>query len=183
MQLSHCLNRSRADQQRGSSSDILPESSKSHSLLHALAFFLSVIGYNGLVFYEAKKAAEISGKPLLNVGCKAAYTKSSDVNLDIIPRKVPRFIRGDIQNLYMFEDKQFGAVYASHVLEHVEDPDAALSELDRVADKVFIITPLPLWPWTWLHPGHKWVLWGTRKVCRIPRFRMNSKDISSNTTK
>ena len=142
-------------------------------LRHALAFLMAAFGYNGMVFREAKRTAEIIGKPLLNVGCKRAYTDSSDINLDIVPREVPRFICGDIQNLIMFDDKQFGAAYASHVLEHVDDPDTALRELHRVDDNVFVITPIPLWPWAWFHPDHKWILWGTRKVCRTPRFRNN----------
>lgn len=135
-----------------------------------LAGLLAAAGYNGLIFSEAKKAAEVSGKPLLNVGCKQAYTETSDINLDIVSRNVPRFMHGDIQNLNMFGYKQFGAVYASHVLEHIEDPDTALRELHRVAEKVFVITPLPIWPWAWLHPDHKWILWRTRKVCRVPHF-------------
>ncbi len=143
---------------------------KSNRLRRKLAFLLSAFGYNGSIFNEARKAAEISGKPLLNVGCKSSYTESSDVNLDLIPRKVPRFVRGDIQNLSMFADKQFGAVYASHVLEHIEDTDAALSELHRVAENVFVITPLPFWPWAWLHPEHRWLFWGTKKLCRIPYY-------------
>ena len=142
-------------------------------LRHALASLIAAFGYNGLVFREAKRTAEIAGKPLLNVGCKRSYTDDSDINLDIVPRKVPRFIRGDIQNLSMFDDKQFGAAYASHVLEHVDDPDAALSELYRVAERVFVITPLPVYPGAWFHPEHKWVFWGTRKICRIPRFGSN----------
>ncbi|MFC1961591.1 methyltransferase domain-containing protein [Chloroflexota bacterium] len=81
------------------------------------------------------------------MGCKSIYTDSSDVNLDIVARDVPHFVLGDIQNLEMFADKQFGAVYASHVLEHVEEPDTALRELSRVAEYVFVITPLPFFPW------------------------------------
>jgi len=147
--------------------------SKRERLRSALTFFVAALGYNGLVFHEAKKAAEKVNKPLLNVGCKSVYTTESDINLDIVPREVPRFVRGDIQNLHMFTDRQFGAVYASHVLEHVEDPDTALYELHRVADAVFVITPLLIFPWAWLHPEHRWVFWGTRKVCRVPHFWRN----------
>ncbi|MFC2058291.1 methyltransferase domain-containing protein [Chloroflexota bacterium] len=138
---------------------------------HLIAYCVAaIIGYNGLVFREAKRAARAAGKPLLNAGCKLTYTEKSDVNCDIVHRAVPRFVRGDIQNLEMFSDKQFGAVYASHVLEHVENPEIALKELDRVADNTFVITPLPIWPWSWLHPHHRWIFWGTRKICRIPRL-------------
>lgn len=134
----------------------------------ALARLLAGFGYNGLVFRKAKRAAESRGKPLLNAGCKSVYAELSDVNLDIVARDVPRFVRGDIQNLKMFADKEFGAVYASHVLEHVGDPDAAVAELHRIAEHVFVITPLPFLPWAWFHPGHKWILWGTRELCRNP---------------
>lgn len=137
-------------------------------LYEILARLLAVLGYSGLVFRKAKRAAESCGKPLLNAGCKSVYAESSDVNLDIVARDVPRFVKGDIQNLKMFADKEFGAVYASHVLEHVEDPDLALAELRRIAEHVFVITPLPFLPWAWFHPGHKWILWGTRKLCRNP---------------
>lgn len=148
-------------------------SNKWYKLRCALAFFLAAMGYSGLVFREAKRAARVAGKPLLNVGCKRVYTDASDVNLDIVQREVPHFIRGDIQNLEMFDYREFGAAFASHVLEHVDDPDIAMSELHRVAENVFIITPLPVWPWAWLYPGHKWVFWGTRKICRLPRSRRN----------
>jgi len=133
-------------------------------------YSLVALGYRRPIFNRAKRAARKAGKPLLNAGCGSAYTESSDVNLDIIARGVPNFVHGDIQDLSMFKNKQFGAVYASHVLEHVEDPNAALLELNRVAENVFIITPLPLWPSAWLHPDHKWVFWGTKRITRTPRF-------------
>jgi len=141
-----------------------------------LMFVAVSFGWNRPFFNTAKRAARASGKPLLNVGCKAVYTSECDVNLDIVPRRVPRFVQGDIQDLHMFRDKQFGAVFASHVLEHVEDPDKALSELRRVAEGVFIISPLPLWPWTYLHPEHRWLFWGSRKLCRYHNpFRLLSR--------
>jgi ubiquinone/menaquinone biosynthesis C-methylase UbiE len=62
---------------------------------------------------------------------------------------------GDAHKL-PFPDKAFGAVIASHVIEHVKDPVTALNELDRVADEVFVITPRWWAPHTWLHPGHRW---------------------------
>ena len=137
---------------------------------YVLAHILAALGYNRLIFNEAKSAARTVNKPLLNAGCKTVFTDSSDINLDIVPRDVPRFILGDIQDLNMFRNKQIGAVYASHVLEHVEDPDAALQELHRVADNVFVITPLPIFPWTWLHPDHKWIMWDTTRICRLPQI-------------
>lgn len=148
-----------------------------------LIYFLAGFGYRQLIFNRSKRASRKAGKPLLNAGCGYAYTELSDVNLDIITREVPNFVCGDIQDLSVFKNKQFGAVYASHVLEHVEDPDAALLELNRVAENVFIITPIPLGPGAWLHPDHKWVFWGTKKIARIPRFLRHDANAASDSRK
>ena len=133
-----------------------------------LVRFLLTFGYKRPIFDQAREAALKAGKPLLNAGCGAAYTELSDVNVDIVPKEANNFVLGDIQNQSMFREKQFGAVFASHVVEHVEDLDTALAELYRVADNVFIITPFPLWPWAWLYPGHRWVLWEGTKVAATP---------------
>ncbi len=130
---------------------------------------LAHLGYKRPIFNKAREVATRTGKPLLNVGCGSAYTKHSDVNLDIRKKEVPNFVRGDIQDLSMFKDKEFGAVFASHVIEHTNNPDAALSELHRVADNVFLITPLPFWPSAWLGYGHKWLFWKESKICKVPK--------------
>jgi SAM-dependent methyltransferase len=139
-----------------------------HTLKDTCSRLLTIFGYKRPTFIRAREAALQTGKPLLNAGCGAAYTELSDINLDIEPKEISNFIHGDIQNLSAFKEKQFGAVYASHVVEHVEDLDAALAELNRVADHVFIITPFPLWPWAWLWPGHKWVLWEGKRMAATP---------------
>jgi hypothetical protein len=135
-----------------------------------LKWICAAFGYKRPILQQAKEVAEKNGKPLLNAGCGSAYTELCDVNLDIDKQTVPNFVVGDIQDLRMFGNKQFGAAYASHVIEHVEKPEAALRELSRVADEVFVITPLPIWPSAWLDPDHKWIFWGTKKVGRIPPF-------------
>jgi SAM-dependent methyltransferase len=135
---------------------------------HLIARAATAFGYKRLIFEEAKNAARSARKPLLNAGCGNAYIEQSDVNMDAAQKRVANFVNGDIQNMWMFHDKQFGAVYASHVLEHVEDPDAALKELHRVADAVFVITPLPFWPSAWLGHGHKWVFWHRKRICKVP---------------
>lgn len=109
------------------------------------------------VFKMAKDYANSVGKPLLNVGCKARFVQESDVNIDVVPRDAPNFVLADVQNLSMFKDKQFGSAFVSHVLEHIDNPDLAISELKRVADKVFVVLPHPLSPNAWLWIGHKWV--------------------------
>lgn len=136
----------------------------------SLKWMCAAFGYKRPILQEAREVASESGKPLLNAGCGSSYTKLSDVNLDIKRKPVPNFVLGDIQNLWMFGNKQFGAAYVSHVIEHVEKPEVALQELNRVAEVVFVITPLPIWPSAWIDPDHKWIFWGVRKIARIPRF-------------
>ena len=141
-----------------------------YQVKRVLIYFVTAFGYKRPIFNLAKKAATKAGKPLLNAGCGSKFTAQSDVNLDIVPKEVARFVNGDIQKLSQFKDKQFGAVYASHVVEHVEDVDSALRELDRVAENIYVITPFPLWPSAWLSPGHKWIPWRGKRIARTPYY-------------
>ena len=111
-----------------------------------------------LVFTRAREAADRLGKPLLNAGCGIWYWRAiteSDVNLDETSRNVPNFVLGTVEDMSMFKDKEFGAVFCSHVLEHVKDLGKARLELERVADYQFIITPSPLFLTNWFCPGHR----------------------------
>jgi hypothetical protein len=137
-------------------------------LKRILLYFVAAFGYKRPIFNLAKQKANEVGKPLLNAGCGSKFTGLSDVNLDIVSKEVPNFVKGDIQNLLMFRDKQFGAVYASHVVEHVEDVDSAMRELDRVAENVYVITPFPLWPSAWACPSHRWILWRGKGIAKTP---------------
>lgn len=67
---------------------------------------------------------------------------------------------GDIREL-PFADGEFGAVFCSHVLEHMPTPEdcvKAWAELHRVADEVLICLPPKTSVWAWLVPDHHlWV--------------------------
>lgn len=120
-------------------------------------------------------------KPLLNIGAGTPNsslrvvlfgpTLWGDVNIDIAaPRNVrhgPNEVSwGDAHDLSEWPDQYFGAVIASHVLEHLERPDIALREWHRVAEKVFTVVP-PWWaPHTWTHPGHLWFIDPDLKVAK-----------------
>jgi SAM-dependent methyltransferase len=71
------------------------------------------------------------------------------------------FTQADVQNL-PFEDKSFDFVYCSHVLEHVEDPAKALSEISRVGKRGFIEVPDKMsdiiFNLTRLQHFHKWYI-------------------------
>jgi len=107
-------------------------------------------------FDEASRYAHARGKKVLNAGC-GSLPPYGDVNLDVTPLPVPNFVLGNIEDM-PFEDKEFGACVASHVLEHTDDPKRALRECHRVADRVWLILP----PWwdvgTWLTPTHRWTI-------------------------
>jgi len=95
-------------------------------------------------------------------------TLYGDINLDLSgARDVPHgpniVTFGDAVDLSEFSDGSIGAVLASHVLEHVKDPELALSEWHRVTgDAAAVVVVTPSWwaPHTWLHPGHRWYFTG-----------------------
>lgn len=61
-----------------------------------------------------------------------------------------------------YKDKSFDLVICSEVLEHLEDPKKALSELERVAKK-HIVLSVPNEPWFMLANflrGKNWSRWG-----------------------
>ena len=123
-----------------------------------MLFMLLEFIERGVVFSQARQTANALGKPLLNCGCGPWYTPaimSSDINFDIMPRNVPNFIMGNVENMDMFDNGQFGAVFCSHVLEHVTNLERAKAELARVADYQFIITPSPLSVMSWFNLNHR----------------------------
>ena len=113
-----------------------------------------------VLFREARAMAAASGKPLLVVGEPDGEYPCGDVTLDLRPRSACRgYVRADLERPPLpFPDRMFGAAFASHILEHLEDPEAALRELHRVADHVVIAWPRPWRIATFLVPGHRWLV-------------------------
>jgi hypothetical protein len=126
--------------------------------------------------YEAASAvAAEAGKPLLVIGGPMGITwlrrfskmmahGYGDVCMDIDPRALrgcPSSVLADIRHI-PFTDKTFGAVFVSHVLEHLPntgDARKAVSELNRVADAVFIAYPHKHYIVSWLIPDHHLWVW------------------------
>lgn len=133
------------------------------------------------IIEEAQAFAKARGKSVLNVGCcnleavdrtdplglrPPPVRSAGDVNVDIRHEGVEMIdgkihMRGDIFAL-PFGDKVFGAAIASHVLEHIDDPDRAVAELLRVSDAVFVALPEWWLPSMWLYGDHKWVFFTDR---------------------
>ena len=111
------------------------------------------------IYEEAKAYQRQSGKMGLVVGSGPFNLGEGFVHTDIIPQpNVSNFMIVDINRPLPFADKEFSSVVCSHVIEHVGSPYTILAELNRVADKVFVI--YPDW-WTagaTSVPSHKWIV-------------------------
>jgi len=74
------------------------------------------------------------------------------------------FIVGDALSM-PFEDKSFDFVIASHIAEHVDDPEKFCIEMSRVGKKGYIETPGPLTEYLLPTKSHKWIV--TKKGCKL----------------
>jgi hypothetical protein len=117
------------------------------------------------IFNQARDYADQVGKPLLVVGSpKFQFNHPcGDVTIDISP-EMAKFCDAEIADVrdIPYPDSYFGAAFCSHVLEHlptIEDAGIALDELERVADRVFVVSPHKTSIMAWINPGHH--LWVT----------------------
>ena len=147
--------------------------------------------------YEgALASARKAGKPLLVAGgpwsdrgirrwLKMPAHGAGDVCIDIELRAFdghPYGLIADITRI-PFSDKAFGAVFASHILEHmpsVYHANMALDELERVAETVFLAYPSRQSIGAWLHPGHCLWVWQKGSTVYVEP-RNNSADKKSAT--
>lgn len=75
--------------------------------------------------------------------------------LKILPHQ--KFIQGDICNL-PFKDKEVDFIYASHIIEHIDDVEKALKELMRVSKEGYIEVPNMYWEWFFGRVYHIWLI-------------------------
>jgi len=129
----------------------------------ALFDFLHVTGAKDAAFEQARKLSR--GKGIINIGAGPHRTYQAQViaeapevlaNIDLVPNGMPHFIQLDVERDPLpFTDQEFGCSLASHILEHLDNWQFALSEMVRVADQVIIVLPDPIYFSGWLHPAHK----------------------------
>lgn len=87
---------------------------------------------------------------VVDLGCgKNGFCELADVFVDIndwsesVPGK--KFVIHDVNSLPLpFKDNEFDFCWASHILEHVNDPIAFLKEVQRIAKNGYIEVPTPL---------------------------------------
>ena len=139
----------------------------------------------------AQQAAAQSGKPLLVVGgpwgsglsgrilgMKAHGCGDLCVDLDPDSCEGCPYLEADITDL-PFTDGEFGAVFCSHVLEHMADVEtiqSAWSELHRVADTVVVCVPVKQLIVHWLVPDHYlWVSQVEESVLHVEERKWGTK--------
>ena len=85
------------------------------------------------------------------------YKKNVSRGADMVKPKGKKIVYGDIQDM-PFKNKEFDFVYCCHVLEHVDEPGSAITELVRVARAGYIETPTPIWELLFGRKYHKWTV-------------------------
>lgn len=125
----------------------------------------------------------VAGGPWSNRGIRQKLNMPAhgggDVCLDIDRRAFeghPRGLVADVTQI-PFLDKTFGAVFASHLLEHlpsIDSAEKALDELYRVSESVFVVYPSRQSVGAWLHRGHHLWVWQRGNTIYIKQ-RTNSK--------
>lgn len=121
-------------------------------------------GERKMIFKQAEDYSNFLQKPLLVVGPPrlSMYHGCGDVTIDITESESFCDVEiADVRDI-PYPDRYFGASYVSHVLEHlpaIEDAFQALDELERVSDRVFVVSPHKTSLIASIHPGHH--LWVT----------------------
>ena len=90
---------------------------------------------------------------IVEIGCANGevfkdYPNATRVDIDEW-HSVENFVKADAQDL-PFKDKEFDVAILGEVLEHIEDPELAIREAIRVANRVIITVPLEQ---EWHHPS------------------------------
>ena len=107
---------------------------------------LSLIKRTSKIFIE-KKLSLNSNWNILDIGCGHGASKYANVICDIqdlskyYPNK--KFIKL-VEKKLPFKDKEFDFVIASHVIEHVDDVEFFISELERISKQGYIELPTML---------------------------------------
>ena len=119
-------------------------------------------------FYLRRWLGISSGRKVLDVGSGHRPHEDATHLLDLlfednsergkpIKRLGRPLVLGTVESL-PYKDKAFDYVYASHILEHTEDPATACEELMRIGGAGYIETPSPFYEqgYNYPHPDRGW---------------------------
>lgn len=126
----------------------------------------SLLGRSG--FFTRKLRLPIPANGLvLDVGSGGDPHPRADVLVDLVIegdaqrtfafREHGHVVVGDINRL-PFKDDAFSYVICSHVLEHVDDPSVASSELSRIGGSGYVETPSNLHEYMFPIGWHRWLV-------------------------
>lgn len=135
---------------------------------------------------------------VIDLASSTAGWKYADIFTDIIDRTEfykkrygsnKKFIKCDVEKPLPFKDKEFDFVIASHILEHVKDPENFLKTLMRIGKQGYIEIPTPLFDNLVNGPtdhkkdpyGHKWWITfddGTKEIVYNPKLDVLKKSVS-----
>ncbi|MES2396891.1 MAG: glycosyltransferase [Bacteroidota bacterium] len=87
-----------------------------------------------------------------------------------------KMVVGDALNM-PFKDKEFDFIIASHIAEHIDDPEQFCKELVRVGKRGYIETPGALDEFFLNEPFHKWIV-SKKDNCLIFKEKKNFKPFS-----
>ena len=111
------------------------------------------------IYHEAVADARMHHKPLIVVGAPdRGMTQGpgcGDITVDLGHSDCPVFYQADICKSLPFPDNS-AVIYVSCVLEYVDDVDAAMAELRRVAGPHLHVVRVEPWTLTaYMYPGAK----------------------------
>ena len=140
--------------------------------------------------FFAKRVIEIGGGHDPFAGVTHAVDKFPQDNTqragDIVMVKGASFTEGDLEAIPFPDKPKFDFLYASHVLEHVQSPQKAIAEINRVARRGYLETPSPLreqiicsYPFENIIDFHTLFCWSGYESNQIHAIRKSEKTVGN----
>lgn len=130
--------------------------------MYGAGMMLNFLNKKFRAFQRAKEFADGKGIANIGAGCDRSFISRRFCNDSQVVANIdiagygPNFYRIDLEEGSLpFQDKQFGCVFASHVLEHLGNWEVALDEWSRIADHVVIAIPHPMSIGGYVSPEHR----------------------------